>query len=130
MTYCLFKIVWLFSVLPITTASPETVVQMQLKAYNAKDIDAFMDTYADSIMIYKFPNTLLMKGKQDVRNTYTKLFKDVPNLHAEVKHRVVMGSKVIDHEYVQFGENYVDAIAVYEVTGDKIARVTFIQGPD
>ncbi|MGB3781220.1 MAG: nuclear transport factor 2 family protein, partial [Tunicatimonas sp.] len=121
------NLIWLFAILPTTTASLEAVVQMQLEAYNARDIDAFMDTYADSIAIYEFPNTLIMKGKQDLRDTYTKLFNEVTNLRAEIKHRVVLDNRVIDHEYVRFGGKYIDAVAIYEVAEGKITRVTFVQ---
>ena len=112
--------------IPVVDSS-EAVVQRQLAAYNARNIDAFLNTYADSIRIYDYPNTLLMDGKDDLRKRYARLFNDTPNLHAEIKKRIVLGNKVIDHEHVRFGENYIDVIAIYEVGGDKIARVTFIR---
>lgn len=102
-------------------------MQTQLDAYNARDIDAFMDTYADSIKIYEYPDVLLMEGKKDVRERYAALFNKMTNLNAEIKHRIVLENKVIDHEYVRSGERRFDAVAIYEITAGKIARVTFVR---
>ena len=107
--------------------SPEEVVQRQLNAYNARDIDAFMATYADSAEIYNYPNELMIQGREQMNEQYTGLFKNVPNLYAEVKNRIVMGNKVIDQERARAGEQYIDAVAIYEVTNGKITRVTFIR---
>ncbi len=38
------------------TPTPEELAQQQLDAYNARDIDAFMEPYSDSLEIYNFPN--------------------------------------------------------------------------
>ena len=108
-------------------SSPEVLVQRQLDAYNARDLAAFLATYADSITIYDFPDQLLMRGKSEVRSRYSVLFEETPNLHAEIKNRIILGNKVIDQEYVRVGERYIEAVAIYEVAGDKIARVTFVR---
>ena len=36
--------------------TPEEAAQQQLNAYNAQDIDGFLDAYADSVKIYRYPN--------------------------------------------------------------------------
>ncbi|WKN44597.1 nuclear transport factor 2 family protein [Tunicatimonas pelagia] len=112
----------------LPTETVEEIVQRQLDAYNARDIDAFMDTYADSIALYSFPNELRTKGKEAMRTTYSQLFERTPNLYAEIKNRIVIGNKVIDQEYVRAGERFIDAVAIYEVADGKIVRVTFIRG--
>ena len=107
--------------------SPEAIVQRQLNAYNARNIDAFLDTYADSIRIYDFPHEPLMQGKEELKEQYTKLFSEAPNLYAEVKERIIMDNKIIDQEHVRAGEDYIDAVAIYEIEDGKIAQVTFIR---
>lgn len=111
---------------PAATTDAETVVQAQLDAYNARDIEAFMETYADSVELYEFPNTLISKGKEGMRKNYKNFFDNTPNLYCELKKRMVLGNKVIDQEHVRMGQRYLDAIAVYEVKNGKIIRVTFI----
>ena len=107
--------------------SPEAVVQRQLDAYNARNIEAFLETYADTIVIYDFPHQPTMRGKEEVRTRYAKLFDDAPNLYAEVKKRITIGNTVIDQEYVRAGGRFINAVAIYEVADGKIVRVTFIR---
>ncbi|WP_271783985.1 amidohydrolase family protein [Aquimarina algiphila] len=107
--------------------SPEQVVQRQVNAYNARNIDAFMDTYADDIKIYNFPDEISMEGKEKMRERFKDMFEKVPNLYCNIKNRIVLGNKVIDREYVRFGEKYSSVIAIYEVTNGKISKVTFLR---
>ena len=109
--------------------SPETLVQQQLNAYNARNIDAFLEPYADDVELYTFPNKLLGKGKEIMRSQYGNMFTNLPNLHCEVKSRIVKGNIVIDHESVAGfgGPGNVEAIAVYEIKNGKISKVFFME---
>lgn len=107
---------------------PESLVQKQLLAYNLRDVQAFLEPYSDDVELYIFPNKLIGKGKEKMRVQYEEMFKNVTNLHCEIKNRTVMGNTVIDHEIVTgFGPQKVEAIAIYEIIDDKIAKVYFIQ---
>lgn len=110
--------------------SPEEVVDEQLKAYNALNLDAFLAYYADDIEIYEYGRpTPFMTGKDHMRRIYGPMFETSPHLHATIKNRIVQGSKVIDHEVVT-GMNgdsgTLQVAAIYEVSGGVITRVTFI----
>ncbi len=111
---------------------PEAVVQAQLEAYNARDLEAFLATYADDAELHAFPGTLQTKGKAGMRTRYAVRFGDAL-LHAIVVKRIVMGSTVIDHERVRAtlagGPGVLEAIAIYEVRAGRIVKVTFIPGP-
>lgn len=107
--------------------SPETIVQKQVEAYNNKDIEAFLETYSDDIEIYNFPNSLIMKGKEEMRDVYSEMFDSVKELHCEIKKRIIINNKVIDHEYVKFDDNFSTVVAIYEVKNDKIIKVTFVR---
>ena len=111
----------------IVVESPEAIVQRQLNAYNARNIDAFMDTYADDIELYDFPGKLSSKGKEEMRKDYADFFKNVNNLYCEIENRIVIGNKIIDKEKVRAGKRTFHAVAVYEVEKGKIKRVTFIR---
>ncbi len=111
----------------IIKESPEAIVQRQLNAYNARNIEAFMDTYADDIELYAFPNKLMSKGKENMHIEYAGMFKELPNLYCEVTSRIVQGNIIIDKEKVRMGKEQVEAVAVYEVANGKIKKVTFIQ---
>lgn len=51
--------------------TPEQVVQIQLDAYNRRDIDAFLDTYADDVKMYNFPDKLTTSGKAEMKFSFS-----------------------------------------------------------
>ena len=107
--------------------SPETVVQRQLDAYNARDIDALLATYAPDARQYEHPGTLLATGVAEMRARMAVRFQE-PDLHARLLQRAVMGNIVIDHEEVTRnfpeGRGSVDMVAVYEVVDGRIASAS------
>ena len=107
--------------------NPEAIVQRQLNGYNARNIDAFMNTYADDVELYNFPSVLIVKGKEAMKKDFESMFKKVNNLYCKIEKRIVLGNKIIDHEKVRMGINTIHAVAVYEVEKGKIKKVTFIR---
>ena len=107
--------------------TPEMTVQRQLNAYNARSLEAFLDTYADDVELYNFPDKLMAKGKESLRTTYGDMFRNLNYLHCKIEKRIVLGNKIIDHERVKFNDQTVQAVAIYEVENGKIVRVTFLE---
>jgi hypothetical protein len=107
--------------------SPEDLAQRQLNAYNLRNIEAFLEPYAEDVEVYMFPNSLQYKGKETMRKQYAGMFEQVTNLHCELLERIVQGNIVIDKERVQFGTQKVEAVAIYHIEGGKIKRVFFVQ---
>lgn len=107
--------------------APEDLAQRQLNAYNFRNIDAFLEPYADDVEVYTFPNTLQFKGKEAMRKGYTPMFENTPNLHCELVNRIVQGNTVMDHERVQMGNKIVEAVAIYQIENNKIKKVYFIE---
>lgn len=112
----------------IIKESALALVQRQLNAYNARDIDAFLEPYADDVELYDYASgKLLGKGKDAMRKDYA-FFKQVPELHCEIKARIQQGNIVIDKERVTgFGNKAVEAVAVYHIANNKIVKVYFIE---
>jgi len=106
---------------------PEAIVQKQLDAYNNRDIDGFMATYSEDVKLFSFPDKLNSEGQESMRKSYDGYFKNTPDLHCEIKKRIVIGNKVIDEEYITSNGRNFSAIAVYEVKNGLISKVTFIQ---
>ncbi len=107
--------------------SPVDLVQQQLNAYNAHDLEAFLEPYANDVEIFEFPGKLLSKGKEQMRKDYLFITK-VPQLYCRLKNRVVQGNMVIDHEEVSgFGPKPVHAVAIYLIEKGKISKVYFQQ---
>lgn len=106
--------------------TPLTLVQQQLNAYNARNLEAFLEPYADDVELYGFPDKLLSKGKEQMRKDYAFL-NNIPNLHCEIKERIVQGNTIIDKESVTgFGNKPFEATAIYQIENNKIKRVYFI----
>lgn len=117
---------------PAMALDAQAVVQQQLDAYNAHDIQAFMGTYDQNAEVYEFPAKPLMKGAAQIQEFYaSKRFND-PRLHAALDKRIVMGNVVIDYEKITntqaAGPGRTEAIAIYEVNDGKISKVTLIRG--
>ncbi len=106
-------------------------VQMQLDAYNAHDITAFMLWWADDCQYYAFPSTLLASGAADICARHIERFKE-PDLYGKLLARMVVGNVVVDHETVQRnfpeGRGEVDVICIYEIEEGKIAKAWFKMG--
>jgi hypothetical protein len=111
--------------------TPAALVQRQLEAYNARDIEAFMATWADDAYYFSHPSMLLAQGAAAIRERHIIRFQE-PNLHGELLKRVVLGNMVVDHERVTRsfpeGVGQVEVIATYEVAGEKITKAWFIVG--
>ncbi len=112
----------------IIQSTPEQLAQEQLNAYNAGDIDAFLEPYSDDVEIYNFPDKLTAKGKEVIRPNYASMFEKLPELHCELVNRIVMGNTVIDQERVTGFANRdtMHCTAIYKIEDGKIAKVYFI----
>jgi len=111
--------------------TPEAVVQKQLDAYNAHNLDALMATYAEDAQQFEHPAKLLASGAAQIRERFAARFQE-PNLHAALVKRIVAGNVVIDHEHVTRtfpeGTGKIELVAIYEIQDGKIARAWFILG--
>jgi hypothetical protein len=113
----------------LVLSSPEAVVQAQLDAYNAQNLDAFLATYSDHVVIADVGGAVTGEGKAALRQRYADMFKANPKNHADVAHRIVIGNKVIDHELVKRDGMTVafEALAIYTINDGQIVRVDFVK---
>ena len=102
----------------------EDVVQRQFEAYNARDLAGFLAVYSDDIRAFRPPaSEPAIAGKEAFATFYaTQRFNHV-GLHAELVNRMVLGSKVIDHERISgMREQPFEVAVVYEVIDGLIRR--------
>ncbi len=109
------------------TEDVEAVVEKQLDAYRARDIDGFLATYSDDIELFNFPAQLNLQGKDKLRASYRNFFANTPDLNCEIKTRMIIGNNIIDEEWLTINGEHVKAVAVYEVNNGLITKVTFVQ---
>ena len=75
------------------------VVDRQIAAYRDRDLERFLVCYAADVKIRGFDGNVLMDGLEAMRGQYGALFRDSPQLSAEIPRRIVAGDYVIDEEY-------------------------------
>jgi hypothetical protein len=106
----------------------EALIQRQLEAYNANDVEALTDTYAENAQQFEHPNTLIATGRAEICARFAARFAE-NKPHATLINRIVAGNFVIDHEMIErnFGDGRksVELVAMYEVVDGRIARAWF-----
>jgi hypothetical protein len=109
----------------------EVVVQRQLDAYNARDLDAYLATHKSDAEQYILHGGLLAAGHEAIRKRMADRFND-PVLHARLVSRTVLGRIVVDHEFVTRtapnGLIEIEMICIYEVYAGLIEKSTFCPG--
>ena len=112
-------------------ASPAAVVQRQLDAYNARDLDAWLATYHPDAEQFELHGPLLARGREAIASRMRERFAE-PNLHATLLSRTVLGSLVVDHERVTRtfpeGPGSVEMLCLSDVDGDVIVKASFRLG--
>ncbi|MGZ6142941.1 MAG: nuclear transport factor 2 family protein [Myxococcales bacterium] len=77
------------------------IVQRQVEAYNAHDLDAFAGTYADDVLITSGAGQVLVLGKEGLRERYGKAFAKHPKAQCRVAERKTEGEGiVVQHELI------------------------------
>jgi putative hydrolase of HD superfamily len=115
----------------ITADAISMPVQRQLEAYNRRDIDSFMQWWANDCEYYAYPSTLLARGKQEIRDRHTERLRE-PDLFGQLLSRACVGNLVVDHETVRRtfpdGTGELDVICIYEIEEGRIAKAWFKVG--
>lgn len=109
--------------------NPAEIVQRQLDAYNAKNMEAWLATYAPDAEQFTLHGGLIAKGHAALRERMRVRFAE-PQLHATLLQRTVMANVVIDHERIRRnfaeGSGTVEMLCIYEVAGDVIQKASFV----
>lgn len=114
--------------MPAPTLPPVEIVQRQLDAYNAHDLDAFCACFADDVRTWRMPDASspALEGKAALRAFYAEQRFAIPSLHADLIARIALGDKVIDHERVHgLHPQPSEVAAIYRVADGLIAEVWF-----
>jgi hypothetical protein len=129
MKTALFAFFLSLTVASAQTLAPEQLADLQLKGYNERNINLFLQAYSDSVKVFDFPEKLLYQGKEKMRNSYAGFFKTATDLNCTVVNRIILGNTVIDQERVVIkkGQPEIEAIAIYKMAHGKIQEVYFIR---
>ena len=107
----------------------EKIVQEQLDAYNSRDLERFCACYHPDVKVVRLlSGVTTVTNISELREVYRNLFASNPQLHCELRSRIVLESSVIDEEFVtglQRAPNGVHAVAIYGFRDHLIDRVWF-----
>lgn len=110
---------------------PLNVIQRQLAAYNAKDMEGLLATYAVDAEQYTLHGERLAKGHEEMRPRFLARFSE-PHLNARLISRTVMGNVVVDLESITRnfpeGVGTLEMLCIYEITNGLIQKVSFVSG--
>jgi uncharacterized protein (TIGR02246 family) len=107
------------------------IVDAQIDAYRARDVERFLSHYADDVSVVMFDGTVMFGSKDAMRAAYGKMFADSPDLHVTIGGRVTAGEFVVDEEHLSgfhVGDmpTKMTAVAIYRITGGKIAKLMLL----
>lgn len=110
--------------------SSSELAQLQLDAYNSRDIERFVVCFAPDVQVFdQSTGECTLRGREALRERYGAFFASNANLHCELLNRIAEGRFAIDHERVtglaDGRELY--AVAVYETDGEHITKVWFMR---
>ena len=107
------------------------VVDAQIEAYQARDVERFLCCYADDASVVLFDGTPMFADKQVMRELYSRLFAGSPDLRVTIANRMSAGEFVIDEEHLS-GFHFdgmpteMTALGVYRVTNGKISTLMIL----
>jgi hypothetical protein len=107
------------------------LVDRQIAAYQERNLAAFLALYAKDARIRQFDGSLIADGTNGLRSFYQPLFRDSPDLKAQILHRIAAGDYVIDEEEIT-GVNVpgypatIHAVVIYQVKDGLIHDVIFL----
>ena len=109
----------------------EQAASLQLAAYNARDIDSFLQCYADDIELLDLKSgEVFCSGIIEMRAIYAAMFNRCPELHCTLIKRIICGDIAIDEENVtgQIPGRITHATAIYQVNdAGLIVKAFFIR---
>ena len=102
------------------------LVQGQLVAYNAHDLENFCTYFSETVAVIDGrTQEVLFTGMEAFRERYQTTFSN-PKLHCHLLNRIEQDDIIIDHEEVSgISEEVVYAIAAYQIENGLIKQVTF-----
>lgn len=110
---------------------PAAVVQRQMDAFNAHDLEGLMATFAEDLETLDLPGPARPGTKAELRKVYGERFARLPGLKGEVLERMVTGAFVVQRERISGrGGGMGDRVAavVYQVEAGRIRRMWGLPG--
>ncbi|MEP2239750.1 MAG: nuclear transport factor 2 family protein [Maribacter sp.] len=109
----------------VSKDAPDKIVQKQVETFNARNLEAFANCYSENVVVKNFSQDTISIGREQLRDGYEAFYKRTPSIEVKVSSRIIIGTTVIDQEFVTIGEKQKQQVAIYETDG-LIKSMTFI----
>ncbi len=108
--------------------TPREVAKLQLKAYNAHDLEGYMDLFHRDAVIYDLPSgDVIAEGYEEIQSLYAQRFSN-DELYCAVTNQMEIGDYAIDREVLTgLPGGQVQVLAMYEVLDGLIKRIFFVR---
>lgn len=127
----LLSVVFLMFNSSYSQVSNAELVQHQLDAYNAGDIDKFVEVFHDDVSVWKLDgDSAIISGIEDFTQSYGNLFEQSPDLYCNVVNRTIVNDKVLDYEIVtgrKGSTQTLHLVMIYEFKEGKIWKCTSVR---
>lgn len=110
-----------------TKVDAAAIVQKHIEPFNKADLEGFANAFTKNIIVNNFPDKRISKGKQELKQSYERFFKNNTNLSVLVNNRIVLNKFVIDEELVTVNKKTIRQATVYTTSNNGIESMTFIQ---
>lgn len=109
----------------------QEIIDLQMAAFNNRDINAMMSLYTEDTKIYNFSDhATVINSKKECEEMFIKLFQQSPDLNAVIIKTIFFSNKVIVHEYVsgRNGNNEKkQQVVIFEIEDQKISRMDMMR---
>jgi hypothetical protein len=106
----------------VPAAGAEAVFRRQVDAFNARDIEQYLATFAPDAVVHGITDGLPLRGLDELRDHYSARLAD-PRLHCEALEVLVWpGGWIIARERVTSSAGTTDVTAMFAIVEDAIAR--------
>jgi hypothetical protein len=104
--------------------TPDEVVQAQVDAYNAHDLEALAATYHPDAQVHDRALGQTLTGPAGLRPVWQERFTTHPAHQVEILHRLVVGDFVVDQEHITglADGSTLDALVMYRVRDGQIVE--------
>lgn len=102
------------------------VAERVLAALNAHDLEAFVACYTPTATIENGYDEVRVRGHDQLRELYSRMFEQFPELRVEAGWRTEVGDFVVQAETVSGRPGHAQHVAVYLLEDGLIARERLI----
>lgn len=112
----------------LTSAAGGDMITNSVRAYNEKDIDAYLACFSPDVEVYNAAGVLMCKGKDKLRESFEVIFRNQPDARRKILERINSGNRIVEREQVAGinGTPEASVTSVYEMENGLIRTFYFV----